>query len=142
MCAAELRLRTGTDRPVRARRVASADDSLTMITCGRGLETAEGLRFTDACRSVIGPRDVDMQLTGWCSSAARCCSLQSQLRSRGGSPAPYVMTDAGMTPRSARPVRPPSGSWIPSPIASPSATRADTPIRLSILAVTGRSDAR
>jgi hypothetical protein len=25
---------------------------------------------------------------GWCSSAARCCSLRSQLRSRGGSPTP------------------------------------------------------
>jgi hypothetical protein len=37
----ELRLRARADRPVRVRRVASADGSLTMITCGRGLKRAE-----------------------------------------------------------------------------------------------------
>ena len=34
-------------------------------------------------------------IAGWCLSAARCCSLRLELRSRGGSPAPCVMTNAG-----------------------------------------------
>jgi hypothetical protein len=32
---------------------------------------------------------------GWCSSVARCCSLRSKLRSRGGSPAPCVDRQGG-----------------------------------------------
>jgi hypothetical protein len=38
---------------------------------------------------------------GWCSSAARCCSLRSKLRSPGGSPAPCVLTKGGahLTPQ-------------------------------------------
>jgi hypothetical protein len=33
---------------------------------------------------------------GWCPSAARCCSLLSQLRSRGGSPVPCPITGVGV----------------------------------------------
>jgi hypothetical protein len=50
--------------------------------------------------------DVAMRCsTGWCASAAWCCSLRSKLRSRGGSPAPCVMTkaEAHLTPRTAQP---------------------------------------
>jgi len=38
---------------------------------------------------------------GWCWRVARCCSLRSELRSRGGSPAPCAMIKAGahLTPR-------------------------------------------
>ena len=48
LCTAELRLRAGVNRRVRTRRAASADGSLTMITRGRGLKRAEGLRLTGA----------------------------------------------------------------------------------------------
>jgi hypothetical protein len=58
LCAAELRLRAGMDQPVLARRAASADGSLMMITCEWDLASAVVLRLTDACRSLIGPRDV------------------------------------------------------------------------------------
>jgi hypothetical protein len=45
---------------------------------------------------------------GWCSSVAWSCSLRSELRSRGGSLAPCVMTKAGvhLTPRSTEPCSP------------------------------------
>lgn len=61
MCAAELRLRAGMDQPVLARRAASADGSLMIITWGRGLERTEGLRLTGACRPLIRSRDVGMR---------------------------------------------------------------------------------
>jgi hypothetical protein len=53
LCTAEPRLCIGVDRPVRTRRVACADGSLTMITCGRGLETAESLRLTDGGKALV-----------------------------------------------------------------------------------------
>lgn len=47
-------------------------------------------------------------LARWCSGVAQCCSLRSELRSRGSGPAPCVMTKAGvpLTPRSAQPCFP------------------------------------
>ena len=61
MCAAELRLRAGMDRPVLARRAASADGSLTMIIYGWGLERAEGRCLTDADVPWSDPRDVGVR---------------------------------------------------------------------------------
>jgi hypothetical protein len=43
---------------VRTPRAAFADGSLTMITCGCGLERAEGLRLTAEGGALIGSRDV------------------------------------------------------------------------------------
>lgn len=56
---------------------ASADGSLTMITCGWAWR-AEGLRLTDAGGRLIGSGDAGC--AGWRPRAARCCSLRSQPR--------------------------------------------------------------
>lgn len=71
--AAELQLWSGVDRPVRARRAASPDGPLTVITCGRGLERAEGLRLTDTGKPLIGSRGERVRgvRRGWVASEGR-----------------------------------------------------------------------
>jgi hypothetical protein len=127
LCAAELRLRTGTDRPARARRVACADDSLTMITCGRGLERAEDLRLTDGCRSLIGPRNVCVPRSPggvrvwhgaarYCQNCGHAVAARRPARRKAG---------AHLTPRSAQPL--PGSPQLPHPALPPLALPAPLP---------------
>jgi hypothetical protein len=81
LCAAELRLRAGENRPVRTHHAASADGSLTMITCGRS-ERAQRLRLIGAGGGGWWTRLV---CASWCANWGRWagwwCSLRSELRS-------------------------------------------------------------
>ena len=66
----------------------------------------------------------DTAFVGWCWSAARCCSLRSELRSSGGSPTPCGRTKAGapLTPRSTQPLPPASDTaHDPAPHGAPGA---------------------
>jgi hypothetical protein len=104
LCAAELRLRVGMDRPVLTRRAASADSSLTMITRGWGLERAEFLRLTGAGGALVGwcdlrTRRVLSAVRVW-PVAARCgqnCGHRARrngaLHPRPGSRRPWERQD-------------------------------------------------
>jgi hypothetical protein len=56
LCAAEMRLRAGVDRPVRAPHAGSVDRSLTMITCKLRLEGCSGPLHLRRPRVPASPR--------------------------------------------------------------------------------------
>jgi hypothetical protein len=60
------------------------------LTCGSSGGTSMCDPAINRCMQVPDrtARRGHAAFAGWCSSAARCCSLRSQLRSRGGSPTP------------------------------------------------------
>ena len=82
---------------IRTLRTASADGSLTVSTCVRSLERG-GDPAINRCRRAPDrtARRGHVAFAGWCPSVARCCSLRSELRSRGASPmVPCAITRSG-----------------------------------------------
>lgn len=101
LCAAEMRLRAGVDRPVRARR-GSVDGSLTMITCKLRLEGCSGLLHLRRPRVLASPRDSPSSrpalgssgAVGWARRRQRCCRCAWRLRCCWGDGLPVMSLGA------------------------------------------------